>query len=347
MLAIRSKKEEVDDEERVPLTSYTDTSLFEGLSFPEVPKSSIRQDAHIADTLSYSSVNQYKNATRTENSNDMEMVELTELPSAPSLSASMQLEMSDLFLPEQSISETSVYVPDPQAPTVKGSLSTLYATAEIIASESEIDSNKNYYPEVPNLNVGNFGATSKIPLHERISATSARPPSTLSPIVVASQSLSHIQQRAAPATQPAATNQDSQSQANLVDELLQENSRLTEEVQHLRRLVAHQQQSQPHLQNQQSNYLAAQSPITGTQVSDTTNPPAAGVKYVCCGACHQWLLAPKEATYVVCSRCQAVNNCNLTPMNRRGENDSDRYLTIRRTDLPWFLDCLVRPFSGY
>ncbi len=35
------------------------------------------------------------------------------------------------------------------------------------------------------------------------------------------------------------------------------------------------------------------------------------VKYVCCGGCRQWLVAPKTALYVVCSRCDAVNNCNI------------------------------------
>lgn len=236
--------------------------------------------------------------------------------------------------------------------------------------------------------MGSISADSTIPLHERISATS-----TLNPLVSASYNQSHVQQRTTPATQSAATSQESLSQSNLVDELLQENSRLTQEVQHLRSLVAREQQTQSQLQNQQpTNYMAARSPITGTQVSDTTNPPAAGVKYVCCGACRQWLLAPTEVSYVVCSRCQAVNNCNLTPLNRvsglfnflrlasiqsqtlllhrfierrKGSRFSSQVCSFnlffsivgkinvlivhlfRRSDLPWFLDCLTRPFSGY
>lgn len=114
--------------------------------------------------------------------------------------------------------------------------------------------------------------------------------------------------------------QDQAQSTGLVDELLQENSRLTQEVQHLRSLVAQQPPlqsatSQPRQQQQPQQYLMAQTPATGTQVTDTSNPPAAGVKYVCCGSCRQWLLAPNEAVYVVCSRCQAVNNCNLTPLN--------------------------------
>jgi hypothetical protein len=310
MLAIRSRNDEVDEEERVPLTTYTDTSLFEGLSFPEVPKTSIRRNTNIADPLSYSTSYQYQSASQDDN--DMEMIELADLPSAPLLSTSIQLEEYDITMPKEKQSASSVHIPDSKVPTVKGSLSTLYASAEIISSESEATSNKNYYPEVPSLSVGSISEDSTIPLHERISATS-----TLIPLVSASYNQPHVQQRTTPATQSAATSQESFSQSNLVDELLQENSRLTQEVQHLRSLVAREQQTQSQLQNQQpTNYMAARSPITGTQVSDTTNPPAAGVKYVCCGACRQWLLAPTEVSYVVCSRCQAVNNCNLTPLNR-------------------------------
>ena len=53
-------------------------------------------------------------------------------------------------------------------------------------------------------------------------------------------------------------------------------------------------------------------PLTST-LSDTTKPPEKGVKYVCCGGCRQWLMAPREAVYVVCSTCDSINNCNLVP----------------------------------
>lgn len=49
---------------------------------------------------------------------------------------------------------------------------------------------------------------------------------------------------------------------------------------------------------------------------DTTKPPEKGVKYVCCGGCRQWLMAPRDAVYVVCSTCEAINNCNLVPKVR-------------------------------
>ncbi len=42
-------------------------------------------------------------------------------------------------------------------------------------------------------------------------------------------------------------------------------------------------------------------------------PPKQGEKYVCCGGCRQWLVAPRDAVYVACVSCQAINNCNLAP----------------------------------
>lgn len=46
---------------------------------------------------------------------------------------------------------------------------------------------------------------------------------------------------------------------------------------------------------------------------DTSRPPEKGVKYVCCGGCRQWLMAPRDAVYVVCAQCDSINNCNLAP----------------------------------
>ena len=37
------------------------------------------------------------------------------------------------------------------------------------------------------------------------------------------------------------------------------------------------------------------------------------MKYVCCGGCRQWLMAPRDAQFVVCSTCESINNCNLAP----------------------------------
>lgn len=131
MLATRSRREEADEEEQVLLTlqfangTYTDTSLFDGLSFPEVPKSSIRREA--GDSVAY------RPAPQTE-SNDMEMVTFSaEIPSAPpalnyvgeSISHPLSHHVQeDIRNPVADTRESSV-------PTVKGSLSTLYASTEV------------------------------------------------------------------------------------------------------------------------------------------------------------------------------------------------------------------------
>lgn len=63
-------------------------------------------------------------------------------------------------------------------------------------------------------------------------------------------------------------------------------------------------------------HTSVENPATGITVNDTTMPPREGVKYVCCGGCRQWLLAPRDAVYVACGTCQAINNCNLAQNNR-------------------------------
>jgi hypothetical protein len=62
------------------------------------------------------------------------------------------------------------------------------------------------------------------------------------------------------------------------------------------------------------------------------------VKYVCCGGCRQWLLAPKDAVVryflcvcfmcltvllqlVACSNCDVINNCSLVEGNRSQHQD--------------------------
>lgn len=120
-------------------------------------------------------------------------------------------------------------------------------------------------------------------------------------------------------TQAVGTQQQGEQQSNsLVDELLEENTRLSSEISHLKFLLSQQTASTPQTQQQQQSQQHAQQhqQHTGVQINDTSRPPAAGVKYVCCGACRQWLLSPKDAVYVVCSRCEAVNNCQLVPLNR-------------------------------
>jgi LSD1 subclass zinc finger protein len=88
-------------------------------------------------------------------------------------------------------------------------------------------------------------------------------------------------------------------------------------------------------------------PFSPSSSSDTSMPPKQGVKYVCCGGCRQWLLAPRDAVYVACGSCQAVNNCNLVSNKARSNADAEtralqQPAPVRRT-LPWFLDCFGGP----
>lgn len=33
------------------------------------------------------------------------------------------------------------------------------------------------------------------------------------------------------------------------------------------------------------------------------------IKYISCGSCRLWFLAPKEVIFVSCPQCDAINNC--------------------------------------
>jgi hypothetical protein len=133
MLATRSRREATEDEEeQVPLTSqfangaYTETSLFEGLSFPEVPKSSIRREAGDNGVA-------YRPAPQTDN-NDMEMVTFSaEVPSAPPAVNYVGESISHPLAHhvQQDIRNPVADTLEPSVPAVKGSLSTLYASTEV------------------------------------------------------------------------------------------------------------------------------------------------------------------------------------------------------------------------
>ncbi len=129
MLSVR-KRDEADEEERVPLTTYTETSLFEGLSFPEVPKTSVRREPPNMTE------NQYLPAPIVESyDNDMEMIELTDMPSAPVLDEESDhplLSSTTTTMTQQPLTVTTSSK-DPLVPSVKGSLSTLYASAEVFS----------------------------------------------------------------------------------------------------------------------------------------------------------------------------------------------------------------------
>lgn len=75
--------------------------------------------------------------------------------------------------------------------------------------------------------------------------------------------------------------------------------------------VYQQQQAQ-----QQQQLLLQQQQAQRTQMlqQTVTQEEQQTLKYVCCGNCQQWLSAPRNATYVYCPGCEAVNNCNLVSL---------------------------------
>ena len=103
----------------------------------------------------------------------------------------------------------------------------------------------------------------------------------------------------------------------LIYNLIGENARLARENQLLKQRI-------------EANGLSV-APDVGDMVMDrmrtAQQPPVEGVKYVCCGRCRQWLRAPKEAVYVYCSSCDAVNNCSTTvPRQPSSDNIIRRWL---------------------
>jgi phage FluMu protein Com len=119
-----------------------------------------------------------------------------------------------------------------------------------------------------------------------------------------------------------------------------------------------QQQSQQWQQAQQAQLQSQQAQSQPQQQSQQLQQAQPGQrKYVCCGACRQWLIAPAEYVLVVCPSCQAVNNCNLiattsnttTNTNTSIANQEMDTRALQRPRQPKSVftevfDCLTRPF---
>lgn len=136
MLATRPRQEVSDDEERVPLTADSSVSLFAGLNFPEVPKSAI-----YVERKELVQPPARKEVTG-DDPRDMEMV--------PLMDSAIQNSSVGDYLEEVVASAPPIMKsPAQEKPkSVKGSLSTLYATAEVMIEFSyskiclEIDEGK-------------------------------------------------------------------------------------------------------------------------------------------------------------------------------------------------------------
>jgi LSD1 subclass zinc finger protein len=331
MIAERRREEEISG------GSLTSTSLFAGLNFPEVPSRSVKVTIERGPIESFSSITRKENASK-----DMEMVSIDDAET------SQLLPKEDII----TVSPTHTTI-TPSRP--KGALSTLYATTEIITSPQDSSS---FYPDLPSLG----GMISNAPIASR--GVHSRSAYTTNSSPASEERSDPLSTNINREVNVIDKNNSSSAASNcLLDDLLRENTRLSEEVSQLRQALAQSmpsngqrqlntvQQSQLIQTPQQQLHpttINQQQQATGVSISDTSAPPAAGVKYVCCGSCRQWLLAPKQAVYVVCSGCDAVNNCNLVPLNRRSDLTEAQQLALnpRPSTGFWFLDCLTRPFQA-
>lgn len=249
------------------------SSLFAGLSFPEVPKSRIvvvpKEKAVVVPTAAASTTPSAPELACPPISMEMEAA-LEDCETTHLLEFSRENQQQEKK--KEEVSKT----------TSLRDLSALYTPLEVYTAPAT--QTMRSYPILPDI--------------ERVSLP---PPSSSLSTNTVYGGLVHQSQ---PQTVQERVNPTVES--NLVQELLQENSRLTEEVASLKRKLT---QQQPTQQSQQSA-TQQQQPASDTSSSSER------VKYVCCGHCRQWLRAHGDAVLVRCTFCDAVNNCSLVPVTQ-------------------------------
>lgn len=152
---------------------------------------------------------------------------------------------------------------------------------------------------------------------------------------------------------------------DVMSDLVVENLRLQQELQSLQDSMAptsnsstyyYQQQNlqQSQQQHRSQDYVQHPSNTQYTQhtqqsqtstVSNSTQQQQVQehLKYVCCGNCQQWLSAPRDAMYVYCPGCEAVNNCSQAPPPTQSQPPRP---PARRLDAqPWYLQCISSVLS--
>eukprot|EP00603_Paraphysomonas_imperforata_P003277 CAMPEP_0114435042 /NCGR_PEP_ID=MMETSP0103-20121206/12603_1 /TAXON_ID=37642 ORGANISM="Paraphysomonas imperforata, Strain PA2" /NCGR_SAMPLE_ID=MMETSP0103 /ASSEMBLY_ACC=CAM_ASM_000201 /LENGTH=455 /DNA_ID=CAMNT_0001605009 /DNA_START=87 /DNA_END=1454 /DNA_ORIENTATION=+ len=106
-------------------------------------------------------------------------------------------------------------------------------------------------------------------------------------------------------------------------------------------------QQQLQLQHSRSQSQTAP-PQTQSQVGTSTANEQASLKYVCCGSCRQWLSSPRDAAFVYCPGCGAVNNCNIKPTDANNTSTAPPAAPTApparrvgdRQNWPWYLQCV-------
>mmetsp|Transcript_16784 Transcript_16784/g.15135 ORF Transcript_16784/g.15135 Transcript_16784/m.15135 type:complete len:357 (+) Transcript_16784:70-1140(+) len=139
------------------------------------------------------------------------------------------------------------------------------------------------------------------------------------------------QNQAHPSTAPLKEGNSLETE-QLISDLILQNQKLTQEIETLRSLNGSATESSDKILG-----FEIDSPALGIAMSgapDTTNSPAQGVKYICCGSCRHWFMTSKDIIYVLCPQCEAINNCG-------SKTDSNRNSTVSRSssEKPWYLQC--------
>ena len=335
----------------------SETSLFAGLSFPEVPTSLIVPRQRAAAEPGGQDAGHSRAEPVAEGT---EMVSLESSSSAPQVVQALV----------QSASLASLYAPAPIARNypdlsrISGSGSGSGSLARPrMAPSSSFSATGDADESVGLLST----AASAPPAVGDDEPHSAFATGTAAAAVTAAAA-------AATASATATTSSTSASadptNASLIHDLMLENARLAEENSRLQRAFALQQAQQaqqrvpavvaspvgPQTQYMQPTIVSGQglgahqsAPAQGIRVSGST-PPAQreGVKYVCCGTCRQWLLSPRDAAFVYCPQCRCINNCGALPpptaghhqLNSTGARPGSTLSQPERWELPPYIqDC--------
>eukprot|EP01035_Chromulina_nebulosa_P021279 gene21279-27571_t len=130
-----------------------------------------------------------------------------------------------------------------------------------------------------------------------------------------------IHNQVQPSTAPLKEGNSKETE-QLISDLILQNQKLTQEIETLRSLNGSAAESSDKILG-----FEIDSPAIGIAMSgapDTTNSPAQGVKYICCGSCRHWFMTSKDIIYVLCPQCEAINNCG-------SKTESTRNSTVSRS----------------
>eukprot|EP01039_Chlorochromonas_danica_P008064 gene8064-8894_t len=259
------------------------SSLFAGLSFPEVPKSRIVISKEKADVVPTATAGTTASAPELANPPiSMEMEAALEACETTHLLGFSFDNQQQAPQKKEEVSNKTTSLRD---------LSALYAPLEVYTAPAT--QTMRSYPTLPDI--------------ERVSLP---PPSSVSTNTVYGGLVHQPRQLAPPQVAHGSVNPAVES--NLVQELLQENSRLTEEVAALKRKLT---QQLPAQQQQQQ----------------------------------QWLKAHGDAVLVRCTFCDAVNNCSLVPVTQSSTtnttSESQQVSNPSSQSFPYsLLECFSKTF---